>query len=104
MVNFAIHSAGQIIAGGDSGGAIFVNGTTGAPLSIVAVNSRCGGLEWVAGMPQNWTWITTIKNCQGAAITPLRDEIVREIRRHPLCTLDPKGACAVPPIASYALN
>ncbi len=73
------NAAGQVGAGGDSGGPDRVITPAGQVLGIVGVQSSCFG-TFLPNQKGNWKWATGIKSCTSAAIFTIRDEIVEIIR------------------------
>jgi hypothetical protein len=74
-------SAGQVGAGGDSGGPDWVTANNGSLfMNIAGVQSTCVASGYVAGMPRNWNWATGISSCNSAAIWDIYSELV-EITR-----------------------
>lgn len=82
-ISFDVNTAGQIIAGGDSGGPDIVTAPNGIGIGLVGVHSTCWA-TYVPGMPTNgWAWANAISRCTSAAIADIRFEILQTIQEGP---------------------
>jgi hypothetical protein len=77
------NDAGQVGAGGDSGGPDYVTGAQGALLSIASIQSSCRATGYVSGQSKEWAWATGIRDCTSAALFTLRDDIVSHMKEKP---------------------
>jgi hypothetical protein len=75
-----VTSAGQVGAGGDSGGPDIVTGDLGVSLGIASVQSTCVPTGYVPGMPENWVWATGISSCASDSIKTISSKIVQAIQ------------------------
>lgn len=97
------NAAGQIIAGGDSGGPDWVLDASGNHLGIAGVHSFCSGVTYAAGKPQVWTWATGLRNCTSAAVRDKRANILAVIREGVIPCAGVSAGCAVPELAAFEL-
>lgn len=90
-----VNAAGQIGAGGDSGGPDIVTAPNGVGVGIAGVLSTCIVSGYVPGLPQNPTWEIGITSCNSAAISTPRDDIVQIIQEGRVPCPDVSAGCAI---------
>lgn len=95
-------TAGQVGAGGDSGGPDIVTAPNGVGLGIAGVQSACSFTGVVPGQPAflpggavNWPWVTGISSCSSAAISTARFDIVQIIQEGRVPCPDVSAGCAI---------
>lgn len=81
-ISLVPNEAGQMVAGGDSGGPDFVTDGRGNLLGIAGVSSTC---HWkvVDGKPFGWEWATGVNDCSSAALADVRDNIIHYMKEVP---------------------
>jgi len=87
-------SAGQVGAGGDSGGPDILLAPNGVGLGIAGVLSGCQGVFVLPPNPLyldpptntqlNWNWVTSVSSCTSAPIAGIRFDIVQIIQEAPV--------------------
>jgi hypothetical protein len=99
-----VNAAGQVGAGGDSGGPDIATGPNGIALGITGVSSSCS-VRRVPGMPDQppWEWVASIRSCDSTAIHEIRDEIVGVIHQGREPCAAPSRTCATTEATSLLL-
>lgn len=99
------NTAGQVGAGGDSGGPDHVVGPNGALTGIAGVQSTCSATGYIPGQPTIWSWATGIASCSSAAVFNVRDNILETIHtaRNFACETDTPSCGATEMISSRLL-
>lgn len=74
-IDIVPNDAGQMFAGGDSGGPDYVTDDDGNLLSIAGVSSTC---RWavIDGKPPGWMWAKGVSDCSSAALVTIRENIL----------------------------
>jgi len=87
IIDFVPNAAGQMVAGGDSGGPDFVTDGDNL-LSIAGVSSTC---RWtvVDGKPLGWAWVNGVSDCSSAALADVRDNIIHYMKEEPGVAVTP---------------
>jgi hypothetical protein len=99
------NTAGQVGNGGDSGGPDLVTAPDGVTVGIAGVQSTCQASGRVPAMPNPpfWAWVTGISSCNSAAISAIREDILRATQEGRIPCPDSSVSCAVIETTSLTL-